>query len=41
LVTLFCCVPTGIAAIVQAASVNAKLQAWDIEGARESSQKSG
>ena len=39
LVTLFCCLPLGIAAIVFAAQVNGKLQAGDIEGAMESSRK--
>ena len=33
LVTLFCCLPLGIAAIIQAAQVNSKLQAGDYEGA--------
>jgi hypothetical protein len=33
LVTLFCCLPLGIAAIVQAAQVNSKLQVGDYEGA--------
>lgn len=33
LVTIFCCLPLGIAAIVQAAQVNSKLQAGDYEGA--------
>jgi hypothetical protein len=39
LVTLFCCLPFGIAAIVFAAQVNSKLQAGDVAGARESSRK--
>lgn len=39
LVTLFCCMPFGIAAIVFAAQVNGKVQAGDIEGALESSRK--
>jgi hypothetical protein len=34
LVTLFCCLPAGIAAIVYAAQVNGKLQAGDIAGAQ-------
>jgi hypothetical protein len=33
LVTIFCCLPLGIAAIIQAAQVNSKLQAGDYEGA--------
>jgi hypothetical protein len=39
LVTLFCCLPFGIAAIVYAAQVDAKLQAGDVAGARDASQK--
>ena len=39
LVTLFCCLPFGIPAIVFAAQVNSKRAAGDIEGAKESSQK--
>jgi hypothetical protein len=39
LVTVFCCLPFGIAAIVFAAQVNGKIQAGDIAGAMESSRK--
>ena len=39
LVTLFCCVPFGIVAIVYAAQVNSKLQLGDYTGAVESSKK--
>ena len=39
LVTLFCCLPFGIPAIVYAAQVNSKLQAGDVAGAQESSRK--
>ena len=39
LVTLFCCLPFGIPAIVFAAQVNGKLQAGDVAGAQESSRK--
>lgn len=39
IVTLCCCVPLGIVAIVYSAQVNTKLAAGDIEGARESSNK--
>lgn len=39
LVTLFCCLPFGIVAIVQAAQVNSKLQANDQAGALEASEK--
>lgn len=37
LVTLFCCIPFGIVAIVYAAQVNGKLRAGDVEGARQAS----
>jgi hypothetical protein len=39
LVTLFCCLPLGIPAIVFAAQVNSKVQAGDIQGAMDSSGK--
>ncbi len=39
LVTLFCFLPTGIVAIVYASQVSSKLQAGDIAGAREASNK--
>jgi len=39
LVTLCCCLPGGIAAIVYAAQVNSKLAAGDIVGAQDSSDK--
>jgi len=39
LVTLFCCLPLGIPAIVFSAQVNGKIQAGDIQGALESSRK--
>lgn len=39
LVTIFCCLPCGIAAIVFAAQVNSKVAAGDYEGAFESSKK--
>ena len=38
LVTLCCCVPAGIVAIVYAAQVNSKLGAGDIAGAQESAR---
>ncbi|HUP81053.1 MAG TPA: CD225/dispanin family protein [Pirellula sp.] len=38
LVTLCCCIPFGIVAIVYAAQVNAKLAANNVAGAQESSQ---
>lgn len=39
LVTVLCCLPTGIAAIVYAAQVNTKLAAGDVSGAQEASRK--
>jgi len=39
LVTLCCCVPFGIPAIVFAAQVNAKLAAGDVNGAMASSRR--
>jgi len=39
LATLFCCLPTGIAAIVFAAQVDSKWAAGDWNGAKESSRK--
>jgi len=39
LVTIFCCVPFGIPAIVFAAQVNSKLQGGDYTGAVEASKK--
>jgi len=39
LVTVLCCLPLGIPAIVFAAQVNGKLQAGDIQGAWETSEK--
>lgn len=39
LVTLFCCVPLGIVAIVDAANAKGKLEAGDYAGARETSAK--
>ena len=37
LVTILCCMPTGIVSIVYAAQVNGKIQAGDIDGARRTS----
>lgn len=39
LVTLLCCLPFGIPAIVYSAQVNGKVQAGDIQGAIDSSNK--
>ena len=36
--TVFCCLPTGIPAIIYAAQVNAKLQAGDVSGAQVASR---
>ena len=38
LVTVLCCLPTGVAAIVYAAQVNSKLQVGDIAGAQQASK---
>jgi len=38
LVTVFCCLPAGIPAIVYAAQVNGKLQAGDYAGAQQASK---
>ena len=38
LATVFCCLPTGIPAIVYAAQVNRKLQAGDLAGAQLASK---
>ncbi len=38
LATVFCCLPTGIPAIVYAAQVNGKLQAGDLAGAQLASR---
>lgn len=39
LVTLFCCLPFGIVAIVNAANVNGKVAAGDLAGAQASADK--
>ena len=39
LVTVFCCLPSGIAAIVFSSQVNTKLAAGDYDGAMDSSKK--
>ncbi|MEZ5463583.1 CD225/dispanin family protein [Dokdonella sp.] len=40
LATIFCCLPTGIVAIVYAAQVDGKVSAGDTAGARESARLS-
>lgn len=39
LVTLFCCMPTGVAAIIYSSQVNSKLAIGDWHGAEEASAK--
>ncbi len=39
IISLFCCLPFGIAGVVFAAQVNSKVAAGDIQGAMESSKK--
>lgn len=41
LVTVLCCLPCGIAAIVYASQVNTKVALGDVAGALESSKKAG
>ena len=41
LVTLFCCLPFGIAGIVNAANVSSRLSVGDVEGAEKASQQAG
>lgn len=41
LVTLFCCLPFGIVAIVQAARVDSRFAAGDLQGALQSSKEAG
>jgi len=41
LVTIFCCLPFGIAGIVNAANVSSKYSAGDLEGANKASQQAG
>jgi Interferon-induced transmembrane protein len=39
IISIFCCMPLGIAAIIFAAQVNGKVQAGDLAGAADSSKK--
>lgn len=41
LVTIFCCLPFGIAGIVNAANVNSRYDAGDFEGADKASKEAG
>lgn len=41
LVTIFCCLPFGIAGIVNAANVNSRWHAGDYDGATRASQQAG
>jgi len=41
LVTIFCCLPFGIAGIVNAANVSSRFNAGDIEGANRASKQAG
>jgi len=41
LVTIFCCLPFGIAAIVNAANVGSRFGSGDIEGAQRASKQAG
>jgi hypothetical protein len=41
LVTIFCCLPFGIAGIVNAANVNSRMAAGDYDGALRASREAG
>ncbi len=41
LVTIFCCLPLGIVAIINASKVDSKVSAGDLEGAGEASREAG
>ncbi|MDR0436746.1 MAG: CD225/dispanin family protein [Bacteroidales bacterium] len=41
LVTIFCCLPFGIAGIVNAANVSSRFNAGDLDGANMASQQAG
>lgn len=41
LVTIFCCLPFGIVAIINAANVNSRMSVGDYAGAQEASRKAG
>jgi hypothetical protein len=39
IISLFCCLPLGIVAVIFAAQVNGKVQAGDVTGAQDSAKK--
>ena len=39
IISLFCCLPGGIVAVIFAAQVNGKVQAGDVTGAQDSAKK--
>ena len=39
IISLFCCLPGGIVAVIFAAQVNGKVQAGDVAGAQDSAKK--
>lgn len=39
IISLFCCLPGGVVAVIFAAQVNGKVQAGDIAGAQDSAKK--
>jgi interferon-induced transmembrane protein len=39
IISLFCCLPLGIVAVIFAAQVNGKVQAGDVAGAQDSAKK--
>ncbi len=39
IISIFCCLPLGIVAVIFAAQVNGKVQAGDIPGAQDSAKK--
>ena len=41
LVTLFCCLPFGVVAIIKSAEVNSKWNAGDVAGANQSAAEAG
>ncbi len=41
LATLFCCLPLGIIGIINAAKVESRFKAGDIEGAKQASKQAG